>query len=683
MPRDNHFANGRTLSVLLDRTLLAMSAVTTAILFAWLLYYSNYGLDLTDEGLYLNSIANPFAYAINIPPSLFGFVYHWPYHLAGGDILVLRMANLTLTMALGWILSFLVIRRFWTADWPPAAVLSAGIASLALFDFRRWVLTPSYYALTFQSLLMVMIGLLLTDHPGRIRRVLGWTLVGVGGWCCFMAKPTTAAAIALVVVFYVVVLRRKSLLPVLGAALLALALLSVSAYLIDGGIAGLVIRMIKSAEMEVLLGAGHELSLMFRIDWLATTRSQLAIAVLAPIVLLLSILIGSTHKFLTALAVAAALIVTIAIALLGTDPISINPSTLFLVSAFTCLGAMFYRKGLVLRTQTPTSIALALTFLVLPHLFALGSNMNYWLLGAKDALFWMLAVVAFLSPLAQRGRSVAMLLPLTVLAQLLTASVINAAFLKPQRQVKGLRAYTAVTPLPGGRELVLSQSFHDYLATARAQARAAGLKVDTPVIDLTGFSPGLLYVLETRALGLPWLIGGFPGSSAVAVETLGLENCADLAKAWVLIEPDGPNHLDQATIIASFGAGEADYVAAATFETPLNDGDFPNAYRQTLLKPVRPAALAEQSCREARRQRPVSQKRANRESCDPRGGPWNSNLRGNPPSAQAHDRDRRQADSVAHPQNLLALWHQRFRHRLRLQGPSGQYIARASCTQAS
>ncbi|WP_420969526.1 hypothetical protein [Bradyrhizobium sp. B120] len=369
MPKDNHFVQGRTLSVLPDRTLLTLSSVTTAILFAWLLYYSSYGLDLTDEGFYLNSIANPFAYAINSPPSLFGFVYHWPYQWVGGDIAMLRMANVTLTMALGWILSFLVIRRLWTVGWPHAAVLSAGIASLSLGAFQSWFLsalltpmprgnldgsfparlsryTPNYNTLNFQSLSMVMIGLLLADRLGHIRQVLGWILVGIGGWCCFMARPTTAAAIALVVVLHVVVLRRKSLLPVLGAVLVALALLIVTAYLVDGGITGLVTRMVNSAEMEILLGAGPEVSRMFRIDWLATDHSQLAITLLVAIAFLLNILTGSKHKFLPSLALAAVLIVTIAIALLGIHPITIKPSTLFLVPAFTCLGAMFYRGGL-------------------------------------------------------------------------------------------------------------------------------------------------------------------------------------------------------------------------------------------------------------------------------------------------------------------------------------------------
>lgn len=602
MTAENHFPNGKTLSLLVERTLLALSALTTAILFVWLLYYSNYGLNFDDEGFYLNFIADPFPYAINHPPSLFGFVYHWPYLWLGGDIAVLRIANVTLTMVLGWVLSFLAIRHLWTVGWLQAAVLSAGIASMASIVFRfRLTLTPSYYALAFQSLLIIMIGLLVADRPGRMRQVLGWTLVGVGGWCCFMAKPTTAAAIALIVMLYVVVLRRKSLLPMLGAALVALALLIMTAYLIDDGITGLVTRMVSSAEMEILLGSGHEVFRSFRIDWLATSRSQVAIAVLLAVALVLSILMGFTDKLLPSLALAAVLIVTIAIALLGIDPISIQPSTLFLVPAFTCLGAMLYRKGLVLRTQPTTSIGLALTFLVLPHVFALGSNLNYWFLGALDALFWMLAVVAFLSPLAQQGRSLATLLPLTVLAQLLTASVINDSILNPPWDVKDLRGYTAVMTMPGGGKLVIAESLHQYLATARAQARAAGLEVGTPVVDLSGGSPSLLYVLETRALGLPWLSGWFPGGSAVAVETLGLESCADLAKAWVLIEPEGKNHLDQASVMASFGAGQADYVAVATFDPTVVDRDYPTG-RQFLLKPVRPAAPAVQSCREARRQ---------------------------------------------------------------------------------
>lgn len=65
----NNFASGRMSSVLLDGTLIALSSVTTAILFVWLLYYSSYGLNPSDEGFWLNSMADPFAYSIKIPPN--------------------------------------------------------------------------------------------------------------------------------------------------------------------------------------------------------------------------------------------------------------------------------------------------------------------------------------------------------------------------------------------------------------------------------------------------------------------------------------------------------------------------------------------------------------------------------------------------------------------------------------
>lgn len=95
--------------------------------------------------------------------------------------------------------------------------------------------------------------------------------------------------------------------------------------------------------------------------------------------------------------------------------------------------------------------------MIVPHLLALSSRVNYWIVGSEGCLFWMLALVAFLSPLAQRGRSVTTILPLTVLAQLLTASVVNAGMLNPWAQMKDLRAYAAITSLSSGGKLVLSQ----------------------------------------------------------------------------------------------------------------------------------------------------------------------------------------------------------------------------------
>ncbi|MGY4319429.1 hypothetical protein [Bradyrhizobium sp. JR3.5] len=75
------------------------------------------------------------------------------------------------------------------------------------------------------------------------------------------------------------------------------------------------------------------------------------------------------------------------------------------------------------------------------------------------------------------------------------------------------------------------------------------------MVDLAGLAWSLPYVPETRALGLLWLDDRFGGSNAAAVEARGLENCADLAKAWVLIEPDGPIILTKPASWLALGLG--------------------------------------------------------------------------------------------------------------------------------
>ena len=78
-----------------ERFGLALCAVSTVLVMDWLLRFCHYGIDFTDEGLYLVSIANPFNY--DWSASQFGFVYHPLYLLLSGDIASLRQANLLIT----------------------------------------------------------------------------------------------------------------------------------------------------------------------------------------------------------------------------------------------------------------------------------------------------------------------------------------------------------------------------------------------------------------------------------------------------------------------------------------------------------------------------------------------------------------------------------------------------------
>ncbi|WP_146992768.1 hypothetical protein [Bradyrhizobium macuxiense] len=94
-----------------------------------------------------------------------------------------------------------MIRCLWMAGSPHAVALSAGIANPGVLR----PMLPGYYALTLQSLSMVMTGLLLAARPGRIHPHLEWILVGAGGSYRFMTEPPTSSANAVVVMFHAIV----------------------------------------------------------------------------------------------------------------------------------------------------------------------------------------------------------------------------------------------------------------------------------------------------------------------------------------------------------------------------------------------------------------------------------------------------------------------------------------------
>jgi len=125
--------------------LLAVCALGSLLLIGWLLHYSAYGFDFTDEGFYLYSMANPRHY--DYSHTQFGFVYHPLYTLLGGDIVALRRANIVLTFGLAWGLSYVFLAACAPTirhDRPGLMVVAAGLATSILLCFDAWLITPNY-----------------------------------------------------------------------------------------------------------------------------------------------------------------------------------------------------------------------------------------------------------------------------------------------------------------------------------------------------------------------------------------------------------------------------------------------------------------------------------------------------------------------------------------------------------
>jgi hypothetical protein len=152
--------------------------------------------------------------------------------------------------------------------------------------------------------------------------------------------------------------------------------------------------------------------------------------------------------------------------------------------------------------------------------------------------------------------------------------------------------------------LVLSKDFGRYVSEAMKTAKQVGFKQGTPMVDLTGQSPGILYAMGASNIGQPWTVGGYPGSAALAVKMLKKATCQELATAWLLLEPEGPRKIAP-QILLSFDANLAtDFEIVGTFKTAEGAGGYKEVRVQQLLKPARSVDDAMAACSAGRTLRP-------------------------------------------------------------------------------
>ena len=596
-----------------ERLPLFFSAIVTLATLSWVLWYSRYGIDFTDESFYFVWISNPFNYSVSA--TQFGFVYHPLYELLNGNVAALRQANILITLCLAWVLANVFLKNVFgdqCLERTPRLIISGAIATAALTSLvfvGMWLPTPSYNSLALQALLFAATGLLLADKHATRASLIGWFLIGVGGWLAFMAKPTTAAALGLCIGFYLLLAGKFSarLLAISVAA--SVGFIVFSAFIIDGSIIAFIDRLKGGAELLKILGGGHTVAQALRLDnFQFNERGKFFLNAGAAVIFFTayfsqaknkSMVLGSTLLSIT-FAIASLAVV---FGLVDKNLYAGQFQGFLLWSvpyAAILTGFAIYRFEGFLQISRP-QWALALIFIVLPHVYAFGTNNNYWSAGASAGIFWVLAGLVLLSPIAPNRKFQALLLPLGLAVQLITVAIVQTGIETPFRQPQPLRDndYKLEIGEPGST-LVLSKGFGQYFAGAIDIAKKTGFKKRTPMIDLSGQSPGILYAIGAKNIGQPWTIGGYPGSDALAVAMLKKVTCKELAVAWLLAEPEGPRKISP-EILLSFGANlDIDYEIVGTFKTAEGAGGYKEVRVQQLLKPVRSVDAAINACATAR-----------------------------------------------------------------------------------
>jgi hypothetical protein len=213
----------------------------------------------------------------------------------------------------------------------------------------------------------------------------------------------------------------------------------------------------------------------------------------------------------------------------------------------------------------------------------------------------MLAGLALLVPTLSHRSFISAILPIALVGQLVTIILVHGGMNEPYRQTAPLIKNDHTASIGVHRsELVLSKDFADYFARLKTLASQGGFKPGVAMVDMSGHSPGTLYALGAKVIGQPWNVGGYKGSNRLAAEVLMQVSCADIASAWILLEPDGPRKLSPLILLDSGIDLAQDYESIGAIITPENARSYRGTQTQHLLKPRRPQHEAEIACNQKR-----------------------------------------------------------------------------------
>jgi hypothetical protein len=581
-----------------------------------MLAYTGYGYDVTDEGFYLVRIADPFADAPAV--SQFGIVFYPFYKLLDGSIAGLRQFNLLLTFSSSTLLCMVTIRKH-RKDITRTTLflISLGIASTSCAVFASFLLTPNYNSLALQGLVIATMGLVLIEPQARYSSVAGWLLTSCGGWLVFLAKPPSAFLLAAFALIYLIASRKLRFSLLVFATIFTALLALGTMYAVDGFTSGFISRIQRGMERLAWL-EDRTVSQIIRWDPFALNDTEALLTYgFAAWTFSGLCLIASANMFARAAgrAFVATAGIAAALVLLGNiampDELNIISSqqtivygpllglSIFLFLHWIARGCSITQQRRIHQPLAPEARQwpLVVLLILLPFIFSFGTNSNYWYTSPPAGLFWTIAGSILLLHGWDRTQQAEMLASWATFVQLPIAFLVAAGLHWPYRQPQPVPSFDAATEFGVGKaRLVIPKGFAAYLEELRGVLGPHGFASGTPVIDLTGQSPGVLFAIGAKNIGQPWMIGGYPGSTKVALMALSHESCVALGSSWILAEPGGPRSISTDVLQASGLPFPRSYKIVGEILVPTAASGHPVSRRQIIYSPTMSPAEITSSC---------------------------------------------------------------------------------------
>lgn len=538
---------------------------------AGLMTVADRGLDITDEGYFIQSILRPGDIAVS--PVDFGPVFA----ALGDDIVTVRRLSFVLMAGAGALLGMAALHL----AAPGRLGLMAGAAAGAIGGLagiaQWWLLTPSYNTLAGLGAMVMAVGVTLYAGGGRFARPRGAAvaavMVGAGVALAFLGRPNAAAALAVVTLPFALILagpmRALSLAGV--ATVSALALLMLNAVLTDGGPLAYVSRLSAAADLALRMQGSHDAGAAFAAmrlgaETLVTRLGWPPVRPLAPVLLGVLLLAAGAAWLRPAWRAGAAAVVSAVLAggtlwaiwtwhteypgswapLLGEVGLE-----LAVLMAGLALASLVLWPGGTSRAPRIRQMVLAAYLLSMGLFLPYGTGIDWTYAIGAGHLFFALAVVLLAGAVAPGAPRAGLLAVLALLAAVPPGMAARESLAEPYRLVGGLDAQTeTLSFLANPTTLRVDAATAAWAASLQQAVLDAGWAPGTPLIDLTGGTPAAAAILGAEAPAVPWLIGGYPGSADFVTTALGYAAAETVARAWVLTAPDGTRALPASVLTA-------------------------------------------------------------------------------------------------------------------------------------
>lgn len=560
---------------------IALLAIAIGHVF-WLLSLTDKGFDFTDEAT--NTLLAMFPDRQFALVTLAGYLNSFLWNLSGQSVPFFRL--LGMGILLGCVLSttacaITYARKAGLRCGTSALVslMAAAMGSVLFFYRELHEVTPSYNWLVMIGLLIVQSGffLLLSGHS-NLRAAI---TMGIGGFIAFAGKPTSGIAIlALLTLIFLLMEERRKCLRVTGGALLVAAALGVScAVWLVGGLAETREKFAFGLEYlrlgqthhtpHEMLGALANSLLMAPWKVFLWTQKYTIAAIIA--------LAFLAKRFPRHSRYGMAGILFLSVVELSTHDISHGNFIFYVVSSF----ALSLLAGTISlwAVQPKRSRDVAFRTVLFPLLLGIAVAISFVFgtnTGPGGKL--LLPTVSIVLPLllvglwaeqcvSQRG----VVLTIAFTAVFSGAVLLHRGASHPFRNEGGMSAQTErVTFFGQSAPISLDPAKAAYVRAILKAAATSGWVAGTPVLSLTGYTPGVNVILDAPFVGVAWVTArseAYQGGQEAFEFLVANTSEEERSKAWIFTSSNGDRRLDPGILERDGYAFPCGYRLVGEFKT--------------------------------------------------------------------------------------------------------------------